>query len=163
MTLQRKYGILAVHAAAVVGHLDDNVVLPALCAYLDRPLRRLSGAHALFHGLYAVVDGVDGCTHHIKLPDLASVGWAGLNELAYRLRLESSNGGLIIVEADEALMERYFADETISAEELRQGLEPLRLIRQELGDSMAVAMEFHWYWNLPCAIRILIFRISQRP
>jgi len=41
--------------------------------------------------------------------------------------------------------------QSISAEEIRQGLEPLRLIRQEFGDSMQVAMEFHGYWNLHCA------------
>ena len=42
----------------------------------------------------------------------------------------------------------------ITAAQMRQGLEPLRLIREELGDSMDVAMEFHGYWNLPCAIEI---------
>ena len=42
----------------------------------------------------------------------------------------------------------------IGPEELRAGLEPLRLIRQEFGDSMAVAMEFHGLWNLSCSIRI---------
>jgi len=42
----------------------------------------------------------------------------------------------------------------ITPAQMRQGLEPLRLIREELGDSMDVAMEFHGYWNLPCAIEI---------
>ncbi|HUJ23429.1 MAG TPA: mandelate racemase/muconate lactonizing enzyme family protein [Bryobacteraceae bacterium] len=42
----------------------------------------------------------------------------------------------------------------ITAAQMRQGLEPLRLIREELGDSMEVAMEFHGYWSLPCAIQI---------
>ncbi|MDQ6706941.1 MAG: mandelate racemase/muconate lactonizing enzyme family protein [Acidobacteriota bacterium] len=42
----------------------------------------------------------------------------------------------------------------ITADQVRQGLEPLRLIREEFGDSMDVAMEFHGYWNLPCAIKI---------
>ena len=42
----------------------------------------------------------------------------------------------------------------ITAGQMRQGLEPLRLIREEFGDSMDVAMEFHGYWNLPCAIKI---------
>jgi galactonate dehydratase len=42
----------------------------------------------------------------------------------------------------------------ITADQMRRGLEPLRLIREEFGDSMEVAMEFHGYWNLPCAIRI---------
>lgn len=43
---------------------------------------------------------------------------------------------------------------SLTAEQLRQGLEPLRLIKKEFGDKMDVAMEFHGYWNLPCAIRI---------
>jgi len=42
----------------------------------------------------------------------------------------------------------------ITADQLRRGIEPLRLIREAFGDSMDVAMEFHAYWNLPCAIRI---------
>jgi galactonate dehydratase len=42
----------------------------------------------------------------------------------------------------------------ITADQMRRGLEPLRLIREEFGDSMDVAMEFHGYWNLPCAIQI---------
>ncbi len=42
----------------------------------------------------------------------------------------------------------------ITAAQMRQGIEPLRLIREELGDSMDVAMEFHGYWSLPCAIEI---------
>ena len=42
----------------------------------------------------------------------------------------------------------------ITADQLRRGLEPLRRIRDELGDSVDVAMEFHGYWNLPSAIRI---------
>jgi L-alanine-DL-glutamate epimerase-like enolase superfamily enzyme len=42
----------------------------------------------------------------------------------------------------------------ITPRELREGLRPLRLIKEEFGDDMEVAMEFHGYWNLPCAIRI---------
>ncbi|HUO28687.1 MAG TPA: mandelate racemase/muconate lactonizing enzyme family protein [Bryobacteraceae bacterium] len=42
----------------------------------------------------------------------------------------------------------------ITADQMRRSIEPLRLIRDEFGDSMEVAMEFHGYWNLPCAIRI---------
>ena len=42
----------------------------------------------------------------------------------------------------------------ITPAQMRQGIEPLRLIREELGDSMDVAMEFHGYWSLPCAIEI---------
>ena len=44
--------------------------------------------------------------------------------------------------------------QSITAEQMRRGLEPIRLIREELGDSMDIAMEFHGMWNLPSAIRI---------
>ena len=42
----------------------------------------------------------------------------------------------------------------ITADQMRRGIEPLRLIREEFGDSMDVAMEFHGLWNLPSAIRV---------
>lgn len=42
----------------------------------------------------------------------------------------------------------------ITAEEIREGVEPLRLIKKEFGDAMQVAMEFHGYWNLPSARKI---------
>lgn len=43
---------------------------------------------------------------------------------------------------------------SISAGQIRRWLEPFRRIREELGDSIDVAMEFHGYWNLSRAIRI---------
>ena len=42
----------------------------------------------------------------------------------------------------------------ISADQLRRAIEPLRLIRKEFGDLIDVAIEFHGFWNLPCAIKI---------
>lgn len=42
----------------------------------------------------------------------------------------------------------------ITAEQVKEGAEPLRRIREEFGRSVEVAMEFHGYWNLPSAIRI---------
>lgn len=42
----------------------------------------------------------------------------------------------------------------ITPAQMRQGLEPLRQIREEFGDRMDVAMEFHGYWDLSCAIEI---------
>lgn len=42
----------------------------------------------------------------------------------------------------------------ITREEMREGLEPLRLIKREFGDDMEVAMEFHGFWNLHCAMQI---------
>lgn len=42
----------------------------------------------------------------------------------------------------------------ITAAQMRQGLSGLEAIRREFGDSIEVAMEFHGYWSLPCAIEI---------
>jgi L-alanine-DL-glutamate epimerase-like enolase superfamily enzyme len=42
----------------------------------------------------------------------------------------------------------------ITRAQMRDGLEPLRLIKQEFGEDIDVAMEFHGYWNLHCAIQI---------
>ena len=42
----------------------------------------------------------------------------------------------------------------ITPGQLHQGMEPLRRIREQLGDAMEVAMEFHGYWNLPSALKI---------
>ena len=44
--------------------------------------------------------------------------------------------------------------QSISPAQMRQASEPFRLIRDELGDSIDVALEFHGYWNLPCAVQI---------
>jgi len=43
---------------------------------------------------------------------------------------------------------------SISAAQMRQGLAGVEAIRAEFGDSMAIAMEFHGFWSLPCAIQI---------
>src|SRR4051794_3100419 len=42
----------------------------------------------------------------------------------------------------------------ITRDHVRQGLQPLRLIKEEFGQDMEVAMEFHGYWNLHSAIQI---------
>ncbi len=42
----------------------------------------------------------------------------------------------------------------ISAPQIRRGVSGLEAIRARYGDGMDVAMEFHGYWNLPCAIEI---------
>jgi galactonate dehydratase len=42
----------------------------------------------------------------------------------------------------------------ITRAEMREGIGPLRLIKQEFGEEMEVAMEFHGYWNLHSAIQI---------
>ncbi len=49
---------------------------------------------------------------------------------------------------------RETSGQSISPAQMKQGLAPLEAIRAELGDSIDVAMEFHGYWSLPCAIRI---------
>jgi len=43
---------------------------------------------------------------------------------------------------------------SISSEELKAGLDPIRKIRKAHGDKMDVMMEFHSLWDVPCAIRI---------
>lgn len=42
----------------------------------------------------------------------------------------------------------------ISDSQLKQAIEPLRLIREEFGRSMEIAVEFHGFWNLPCSVKI---------
>ncbi len=44
--------------------------------------------------------------------------------------------------------------QTISNDEMAQGLEPVRQIRQAAGSRMQIMMEFHGYWNIPCAVKI---------
>jgi galactonate dehydratase len=51
----------------------------------------------------------------------------------------------------------------ISAEEIRRGSEPLRLIREEFGDAIDVAIEFHGFWNLPSAKKIAAALEPYRP
>ncbi len=51
----------------------------------------------------------------------------------------------------------------ISAEQIRRGIEPLRLIREELGDSIDVAIEFHGFWNQPCALNIAAALETYQP
>jgi galactonate dehydratase len=51
----------------------------------------------------------------------------------------------------------------ISADQLRKAIEPLRLIREEFGDSIEVAIEFHGFWNLPCAIKIAAALETYKP
>jgi galactonate dehydratase len=42
----------------------------------------------------------------------------------------------------------------ITAAQIREGADPIRRIREAVGDDMDIAVEFHGFWNLPCAIRI---------
>ena len=51
-------------------------------------------------------------------------------------------------------MARESGGNYITPDQIRRGLDPLRQIREELGDAMEVAMEFHGFWALPCAIQI---------
>lgn len=46
---------------------------------------------------------------------------------------------------------------------IRQGIDPLRRIHARFGDEMQVAMEFHGYWNLRCAIDIARACEEYRP
>jgi L-alanine-DL-glutamate epimerase-like enolase superfamily enzyme len=42
----------------------------------------------------------------------------------------------------------------ISQDGLKQAISPIQKIRHSLGSSIDIAVEFHGYWNLPCAIWI---------
>lgn len=44
--------------------------------------------------------------------------------------------------------------QSISQEDITEGIEPVKRIREAVGDSMRIMMEFHGFWNLPCAIEI---------
>ncbi len=51
----------------------------------------------------------------------------------------------------------------ITNEQLTAGLEPLRQIRERLGDAMDVMLEFHSMWNVPAALRITAAADEYRP
>jgi galactonate dehydratase len=51
----------------------------------------------------------------------------------------------------------------ISSDQLRRAIEPLRIIREEFGDSIELAIEFHGFWNLPCAIKIAAALETYKP
>lgn len=44
--------------------------------------------------------------------------------------------------------------QSISNGELDEGISSVRKIREALGNRMQIMMEFHGFWNLPCAVRI---------
>ncbi|WP_147917161.1 mandelate racemase/muconate lactonizing enzyme family protein [Ruania zhangjianzhongii] len=54
---------------------------------------------------------------------------------------------------DQAAEENH--GQFITAAQLKVGLEPLRLIREQVGDAMDVMLEFHSFWNTPAALRIV--------
>lgn len=44
--------------------------------------------------------------------------------------------------------------QSITQAEIHQGSEPIRKIREACGESMQIMVEFHGFWNLPCAVEI---------
>lgn len=44
--------------------------------------------------------------------------------------------------------------QSLTHEDIAEGIEPVRRIREAVGDSMRIMMEFHGFWNLPCAVEI---------
>jgi galactonate dehydratase len=42
----------------------------------------------------------------------------------------------------------------LSLADLERGLEPVRSIRERVGEKMGIAIELHGFWNLPCALQI---------
>lgn len=51
----------------------------------------------------------------------------------------------------------------ITNDELDKCLEPIKKIRDAVGDEMDVAMEFHGFWNLPSAVKIAQALESYKP
>jgi galactonate dehydratase len=44
--------------------------------------------------------------------------------------------------------------QSITSEDIAEGIAPIRQIRDVLGESMQIMVEFHGFWNLPCAVEI---------
>ncbi len=42
----------------------------------------------------------------------------------------------------------------LTREDLEEGLTPFRQIQDAVGDAMEIAVEFHGYWNYPCAVKL---------
>lgn len=69
-----------------------------------------------------------------------------------RSLLDSGIGAMKIWPFDPIALETR--GQYITRAQIHEGLRPLRLIKEEFGEDMEVAMEFHGYWNLQCAIQI---------
>lgn len=44
--------------------------------------------------------------------------------------------------------------QSITSGEIAEGIAPVQRIREAVGDEMQIMMEFHGFWNLPCAVQI---------
>jgi len=44
--------------------------------------------------------------------------------------------------------------QSISPEQMAEGVGPIRRIREAFGSRMQIMVEFHGLWNLPCAVKI---------
>jgi galactonate dehydratase len=44
--------------------------------------------------------------------------------------------------------------QSISQEEMAECVEPIKRIRNALGNKMQIMLEFHGFWNVPCAVKI---------
>lgn len=44
--------------------------------------------------------------------------------------------------------------QSLTSEDMAEGVSPIRKIREAVGDSMRIMVEFHGFWNLPCAVEI---------
>jgi L-alanine-DL-glutamate epimerase-like enolase superfamily enzyme len=73
------------------------------------------------------------------------------DELALSL-LEQGITAMKIWPFDGAARETW--GQSISTENLKQGLEPFRKIRRAVGDRMEIMVELHSLWSLPAALRI---------
>jgi L-alanine-DL-glutamate epimerase-like enolase superfamily enzyme len=107
-------------------------------------------------------------SHYVRRDGQSSRNW-GLEAPSERYedlrRFLTDAGGLAAELRDEGLsgmkiwpFDRYAeasGGTSISPAELRAGLEPLRRIREAVGDDMDVMVELHALWNVPAARRIV--------
>ncbi|MBL9129068.1 MAG: mandelate racemase/muconate lactonizing enzyme family protein, partial [Verrucomicrobiales bacterium] len=69
-----------------------------------------------------------------------------------RSLLDEGIGAMKIWPFDDVAARR--GGQYLSPADLDEALRPVRSIRDAVGDRMEIALEFHGYWNLPCAVRI---------
>src|SRR5580658_451088 len=118
----------------------DVALWDLLAKSVDLPLYRLLGGQSwdsipVYNTCYD--DAYDFNTHPVELArELAAAGISAMKIWPFDGVGERNHG------------------QSISKAEIKACMEPLRKIREAFGDSMQIAMEFHAYWNLPCAIQI---------
>jgi L-alanine-DL-glutamate epimerase-like enolase superfamily enzyme len=118
----------------------DVALWDLLAKSVNLPVYRLLGGQCwtsipVYNTCYS--DSFDFNTHPVELAnELAAAGISAMKIWPFDGAAQRNRG------------------QSISQSEMNASLEPVRKIHGAFGDSMRIAMEFHGYWNLPCAIQI---------